>query len=119
MLRNSKPKITHLTEETMKLLNDMGFSKYQDSLHRPIDNINIKAFYKSYSCCGGSFDLDINLERCCFCGTEMYPYVKIKTPYDSWWCDSWNIADFTKDMEKFQKELEKDLKILRKNGIIS
>ena len=56
MLRNSKPKITHLTEETMKLLNDMGFSKYQDSLHRPIDNINIKAFYKSYSCCGGRFD---------------------------------------------------------------
>ena len=60
MLRNSKPKITHLTEETMKLLNDMGFSKYQDSLHRPIDNINIKAFYKSYSCCGGRF--------CCSCG---------------------------------------------------
>ena len=119
MLRNSKPKITHLTEETMKLLNDRGFSKYKDSLHRPIDNINIKAFYKSYSCCGGSFDLSINLERCCFCGTEEYPYVKIKTPYDSWWCDSWNIADFTKDMEEFQKELEKDLKILRKNGIIS
>ena len=88
MLRNSKPKITHLTEDTIKLLNDMGFSKYQDSLHRPIDNINIKAFYKSYSCCGGVFKLDINLERCCFCGTEIYPYVKIKTPYDSWWCDS-------------------------------
>lgn len=118
MLRNSKPKITHLTEETMKLLNDMGFSKYYDSIHRPVE-INSTSFYKSYSCCGGSFDLSINLERCCFCGTEIYPYVQIKTPYDSWWCDSWNIAEFTKDMEKFQKELAEDLKILRKNGIIS
>ena len=118
MLRNSKPKITHLTEETTKLLNDMGFSKYYDSMHRPVE-INSKSFYKSYGCCGGSFDLAINLERRCFCGTEIYPYVKIKTPYDSWCCASWNIADFTKDMEKFQKDLEKDLKILRNNGIIS
>lgn len=29
------------------------------------------------------------------------------------------VAEFTKDMEKFQKELAEDLKILRKNGIIS
>ncbi|MGM9881595.1 MAG: hypothetical protein ACI31S_01985 [Bacilli bacterium] len=119
MLRNSKPKITHLNEEQMKILNDMHFGKYYDSLYRPIDNINITSFYKSYSCCGGTFDLCINLERCCFCGEEIYPYVKIKTSYDSWWCDNWNIAEFTKDMEDFQKELAEDLKKLRKLGIIS
>lgn len=118
MLRNSKPKIKYLTEDIVDLLNNMRFGKYQDSLYSPVD-INCTGFYKSYNCCGGVFRLAINLEGCNFCGTEIYPYVQIKTPYDSWCCDSWNIADFTKDMEKFQKELSEDLKILRKHGIIS
>ena len=120
MLRNSKPIINHLTQEMVNELNNMGFGKFYDSLYREIDNINCQAFYKSYSCCGGTFKLVINIEDSYyFCGNEVNPCVNIETPYDSWWCKKWTLSEFTKDMEEFQKQLEKDIKKLRKMGIIS
>jgi hypothetical protein len=120
MLRNSKPIINKLTDELISELNNMGFGKYYDSCYRKIDNINCKAFYKTYHFCGGSVDLRINIENPhIFCGTEVNPCVEIWTPYDSWWCKGWSISEFTKDMEDFQNELKKDLQKLRKLGIIS
>lgn len=121
MLRNSKPIINKLTEELIIELNKMGFGKYYDSCYREIDNINCKAFYKSYSCCGGTFKLNINIESpyISWTGKEIKPMVCISTPYDSWWSKDWTISEFTKDMEDFQNELKNDLQKLRKLGVIS
>lgn len=120
MLRNSKPKITSLTTQLSKELNNMGF--YSDTLFSGKQKIdeNTIIFQKKYSCCGGSFELFIRLgQKYTFCGEEIIPEVKIITPYDSWWNKAWNISDFTKDMEDFQNKLKNDLQKLRKLGIIS
>lgn len=121
MIRNSKPKIEHLTEELLTKLQEMGFCKYYDSCNRKIDKVNTKAFYKPYHCCGGTFKLAINIERAyrSCSGKDVKPYVKIDTPYDSWWGKSWDLSEFTKEMENFQIQLANDMKELRKLGIIS
>lgn len=120
MLRNSKPIINRLTQEMIDELNNMGFGKIYDSCYREIDDINCQAFHKRYSCCGGTFRLVINIENThYFLGNKIEPNVSIETPYDSWWCKKWTLSEFTKDMEEFQKQLEKDIKSLRKMGIIS
>ena len=119
MLRNSKPIISNLNQEQFEALLKIGFCKYQDSIDRPIDNVNTKAFYKPYDCCGGTFKLEINLSHYWFNNNEVIPSVKIHTPYDRWWSDNWNLSDFTKEMEKFLIDLENDIKELRKLGVIS
>lgn len=120
MLKNTKPLITELELSHITLLKELGF--YVERIFSSDKEIKLTDtfFQKNYSCCGGTFTLQIDIRfRHIFNGKWVGQTVKIRTPYDSWWCDYWNIADFTKDMEDFQRKLQDDLQVLRKNGIIS
>lgn len=120
MIRNTKPIIRELNSIQVNKLNELGF-RHSSLFERGKEvEISDTHFEKSYSCCGGCFELNINiLPRHIVndkeCGCECY----IQTPYDRWWCSNWRIDEFTKDMENFQKELNNDIKELRKIGIIS
>ena len=119
MLRNSKPLIRQLNEKQAIELNKMGFYVYYFGNHEKI-NVNTKYFEKSYECCGGVFELDINInERHITNGEELGNSVLISTPYDKWWGSEWSLQEFSNSMEEFQKEIKEDLKGLRKLGIIS
>lgn len=109
MLRNSKILVNYLNDNQVEKLKELGF--HQDCLGRnePIKNSS-ESIEKYYSCCGGTFRLLVYLYK---------DYVQIRTPYNSWWCDDWSLSEFTSTMEKFQEELKRDLKELRKVGIIS
>lgn len=119
MMRNSNPKIRTLNKYQFETLKEMGFCKHYDGMNRLIDDINTEAFYKPYNCCGGVFKLKIQLGRYTFCGNEIYPFVKIESPYDRFWSKNWGISEFTKSMEEFQNALRNDLKRLRKIGVIT
>lgn len=108
MLRNCKVLIDKLNEEQFNTLIELGFE--HNGLFQHETKIDDTLFGKNYSCCGGTFELNLVL------GYTKQIY--IFTPYNRWWCDKWNIQTFTKDMDKFQEELKRDLQTLRKVGII-
>ena len=97
-----------MNEEQFNLVKELGFkSGYLfDNNLTPETTIVVKR----YDCCGGDFDLSISLDS---------KEVNINTPYNRWWCSSWTLQEFTKDMERFQTELKTDIQKLRKAGIIS
>ena len=104
----------------MKELNDMGFGRYCDGWFREkINDVSTTDFFKSYDCCDRCFRLAIALRGCELGGQEIHPSVSISTLEDDGYADDWKIRDFIEDMEKFQRELRKDLKQLRKLGVIS
>lgn len=116
-MKNYKPKVRHLEEYHVEALKNMGFSA--TSLIRKVEfNRNTGDFCKSYGMCGGGFTLRVNLESCYYGNTYYKPYVKIKTPYDSWWSSMWNIKDFTDEIRDFYEELNGDIGALVALGII-
>lgn len=120
ILRNSKPKVKKLNEIQVKRLIELGFK--HNSLFSNDNEIttDTSTFEKSYDCCGGSFDLFVRIgDEYYFNDCLIQPEVKIATPYDSWWCEKWTLRDFTNSMEKFENDLQNDIRELRKLGIIS
>lgn len=119
MIRNIKPIITSLNSIQVNKLNELGFR--HNSLFERGKEIDISDmhFEKSYSCCGGCFEFNINISPRHTINNKKYGQeCYIQTPYNSWWCSSWRIDEFTKDMESFEKKLNNDIKELRKVGII-
>lgn len=110
-MENYKPKVRYLTEEQATILNNLGFYRDGFNNQEKVDK-NYSSFQKSYDVCGGRFRLMINFERCNFCGTEIYPYVKMKSPYDSWWSQYWNISEFMKELDKFNDDIKMDIGVL-------
>lgn len=110
-MENYKPKVRYLTEEQATILNNLGF--YTEGCFRTekID-VNSTDFKKSYDVCGGSFTLAINFDRYNFCGNDIYPYVKIKSPYDSWWSQYWNVSEFVEELDKFNDDIKTDIGVL-------
>lgn len=116
-MKNYKPKVSYLEEYHVEALKNMGFSA--TSLIRKVElNRNTRDFCKSYGMCGGGFTLRVNLESCYYGDTYYKPYVKIKTPYDSWWSSMWDIKDFTDEIRDFYEELNGDIGALVALGII-
>lgn len=116
-MKDYKPKARYLNEHQVEVLNDMGFSVPSLGRTEKVD-LHSSFFQKSYGVCGGSFTLFIRLINCYFGDSEYKRTVKIKTPYDSWWSDVWNIKNFTEELKEFQYQLNKDIGILIGLGVI-
>ena len=117
IVKNYKPKVRYLEEYQVEALKNMGFSA-TSLIQKTELNRNTGDFCKSYGMCGGGFTLRINLESCYYGDTYYKPYVKIKTPYDSWWSSMWNIKEFTDEVRDFYEELNGDIGALVVLGII-
>jgi hypothetical protein len=116
-VKNYKPKVRYLEDYQVKALNNLGFYTPYIS-HKKEINKNTSDFQKNYGMCGGGFTLKINLQYYCFGDTHYKPYVKIKTPYDSWWSSLWEVNAFTEEIREFQEELNRDIGALIALGII-
>lgn len=109
MMRNSKVLISELNDEQFNVVKELGFV-YGGLMRKELTKDDV-ILSKNYSCCGGSFELYIEL--------SYTKRIVIHTPYNRWWCDNWKISEFTKNMESFQKQLKSDIQKLRKVGVLS
>ena len=117
-MKNYKPKIMSLQEHQVEVLNNLEFFVHTFPNHKEEINKHSNCFEKVYNMCGGSFRLFIRLSGYYFGHDYMSPCVKIKTPYDSWWSDLYNIKDFTDEVKDFYEELNRDIGTLLALGII-
>jgi hypothetical protein len=117
-MKNYKPKVRELQEYQIDALNNLGFFVLTFPNHREKIDKRSNAFEKLYSMCGGSFRLFIRLDGYYFGDDYMSPCVKMKTPYDSWWSDTYNVKDFADEVKEFLEELNRDIGMLLGLGII-
>lgn len=116
-MKNYRPKIRYLKEYHIIALKNLGFCTTSIIGNYELSELTTD-FFKSYGVCGSGFTLRINLENCWY-GDKCYkPYVKIKSPYDSWWSRLWDTKEFSDELRNFYEELNRDVGALVALGII-